>query len=209
MNLKTIKSMDFFRYIKYRISKKICIAKGAQFIPYKGTRLLLATHSSILVNGNLHLGAAWIGNSGRSTLVRLDEGAEFICNNINLINYGADIYILKGGKIEIDGSFLNCDVKIRATESVKIGKGCVISHNVTIIDSDTHCVDVPGHIPTKPVTIGNHVWIGNRAMVLKGVTIGDGAIIAAGAVVSKDVPPNTMVAGVPAKIIKENVTWHG
>lgn len=208
MNINTIKGVDFLRYIKYRFSRKIRITNGAQFIPYKGTRLSIANNSSILVNGNLHLGTSWAGNSGRSTLIRLDEGAEFICNGINLINYGADIYILKGGKLEIDGSFLNCDVKIRTTESVTIGKGCVISHNVTIIDSDTHCVDLPDHVKTKPVIIGDYVWLGNRSMVLKGVTIGNGAIVAAGAVVAKDVPENTMVAGVPAKIIKKNVTWH-
>lgn len=53
-----------------------------------------------------------------------------------------------------------------------------------------------------PVTIGNDVWIGTRAMILDGVTVGDGAVIAAGAVVTKDVPPYAIVGGVPAKIIK-------
>ncbi|MDE7192107.1 MAG: sugar O-acetyltransferase, partial [Clostridia bacterium] len=54
-----------------------------------------------------------------------------------------------------------------------------------------------------PVKIGNNVWIGAHATILSGVTIGDNAIIAAGAVVTKDVPQNTVVAGVPAKIIKK------
>ena len=53
-----------------------------------------------------------------------------------------------------------------------------------------------------PITIGNHVWIGSRAVVLPGVSIGDGAIIAAGAVVTRDVPPNVIAGGVPARIIK-------
>ena len=57
------------------------------------------------------------------------------------------------------------------------------------------------------ITIGNKVWIATNAMVLPGVTIGDGAIIAAGAVVTHDVPPQCMVAGVPAKVVKENVEW--
>jgi acetyltransferase-like isoleucine patch superfamily enzyme len=54
-----------------------------------------------------------------------------------------------------------------------------------------------------PVTIGAGVWVGARAMIMPGVTIGDGAVIAAGAVVTKDVPPNTLVAGVPARIVRE------
>lgn len=57
------------------------------------------------------------------------------------------------------------------------------------------------------VNIGNKVWIATNAIILPGVTIGDGAIIAAGAVVTKDVPSRSMVAGVPAKVIKENVEW--
>ena len=59
-----------------------------------------------------------------------------------------------------------------------------------------------------PITIGENVWIGCRALILKGVTIGDGAVVAAGAVVTKDVPANCVVAGNPAKIIKENVVWQ-
>jgi len=60
---------------------------------------------------------------------------------------------------------------------------------------------------SKPIKIGNHVWVGKGCAILKGVTIGDGAIVGAHSVVTKDIPPRTLVAGVPAKIIKENVNW--
>jgi acetyltransferase-like isoleucine patch superfamily enzyme len=60
---------------------------------------------------------------------------------------------------------------------------------------------------TQPIIIGNHVWVGMNATILKGVTIGDGAIIAAGSIVTKDVKANTLVGGVPARILKENVEW--
>ena len=58
-------------------------------------------------------------------------------------------------------------------------------------------------VSTNPVNIGNDIWIGANAVILPGVTIGDHAVVAAGAVVTKDIPPHTLVAGVPAKIIKE------
>jgi len=61
---------------------------------------------------------------------------------------------------------------------------------------------------TQPISIGNHVWIGINATILKGVTIGDGAIIAAGAVVTRDIPASCMAAGVPASVIKNNISWE-
>lgn len=74
------------------------------------------------------------------------------------------------------------------------------------MDTDYHCIE--GSVATKPTIIGDHVWIGNKAVILKGVTIGQGAVVAAGAVVSRDVPAHTLVAGVPAKPIKRNVKWN-
>ena len=67
---------------------------------------------------------------------------------------------------------------------------------------DDWCKDTGFRESDKPITIGNGVWIGMRCLILDGVTIGDGAIVAAGAVVTKDVPPFAVVGGVPAKVLK-------
>lgn len=81
--------------------------------------------------------------------------------------------------------------------------------NVIIRDSDSHRItNEPSYSVRKPIVIGDDVWIGMNVIILKGVKIGTGAIIAAGAVVTKEVPPYTLVAGVPAKVIKENVSWE-
>jgi acetyltransferase-like isoleucine patch superfamily enzyme len=74
-----------------------------------------------------------------------------------------------------------------------------LNHNFENSDSR---IDEQG-VSTKPVTIGNDIWIGTNAVILPGVTIGDHSVVAAGAVVTKDVPPHSLVAGVPAKIIKQ------
>lgn len=96
--------------------------------------------------------------------------------------------------------------EIHVGDSVEIGDNTLISWDCCIMDRDYHKFD--GDIEIKrPVKIGSNVWIGCNCLIMKGITIGDGAVIAAGAVVTKDVPPATLVGGNPAKIIRENITW--
>lgn len=88
---------------------------------------------------------------------------------------------------------------------IRIGNNCLIGPDVGIytaghlLEPEGRTLDVYG----MPITIGNDVWIGGHSTILPGVTIGDGAVIAAGAVVTHDVEPNTIVGGVPAKVIKK------
>jgi carbonic anhydrase/acetyltransferase-like protein (isoleucine patch superfamily) len=100
------------------------------------------------------------------------------------------------------------DTQIHSGRLVKIGNYVLISWNVNILGTNYHS---PGGGPDTPgdIFIEDHVWIGCNVIILKGVTIGRGAIIAAGSVVSKDVAPYTLVGGNPAKIIKETKSWNG
>lgn len=104
-----------------------------------------------------------------------------------------------------DNSFLNRRTEVMCRKSVTIGKNCAISWDVVITDTDYHSID--GRETTKPVEIGDNVWIGSRSTILKGVKIGNGAVVAANSVVTKDVPAGALVAGNPAKVIKQEVTW--
>ncbi len=107
-----------------------------------------------------------------------------------------------------DGTSIQLYFHCGAAESVVIGKNVLIAGRVYISDHD-HRFDHPELPPmhsgliTAPVVIKDEVWIGEGAVILKGVTIGERAVIGANAVVTKDVLPYTVVGGVPARIIKE------
>jgi acetyltransferase-like isoleucine patch superfamily enzyme len=107
-------------------------------------------------------------------------------------------YISLGSRVDIGEN-----VVIRGGGGVVIGNDVLIAAG-TVITSQGHPIIPPrwGRNISSPISIGNEVWIGANAVVLPGVTIGDGAIVAAGAVVSRDVPSYTVVAGVPARVIR-------
>lgn len=106
------------------------------------------------------------------------------------IRFGKDVFVNSGGHFQDQGG-------------IEIGDGALIGHNVVLatINHDlTPSKNRENHY--APIKIGKHVWIGSNATILPGVTIGDWAMVAAGAVVNKDVPSFTIVSGVPAKVIK-------
>lgn len=97
--------------------------------------------------------------------------------------------------------------EIHVGDCIEIGDNTLISWDCCIMDRDYHKFD--GDVEIKrPVKIGNKVWIGCNCLIMKGVTIGNGAVIAAGSVVTRDVPDGALVGGNPARIIRENVTWQ-
>ena len=111
------------------------------------------------------------------------------------------------GKLTLGNGYISSNSHIICTNSIEIGNDVAIADGVQIRDSDDHDILYDGYKKIAPIKICDHVWIGQRATVLKGVTIGEGAIVAAGAVVTKDVPARSIVAGVPARVIKENIDW--
>jgi len=135
---------------------------------------------------------------------------------------GCSFAVQKDGRCTVgDFTLLNGAI-VMAEELVEIGSHCLISWGVGIADSDFHplepaqrLIDSQALAPffknrpprpklkTAPVKIGNNVWIGMNAVILKGVTIGDNSVVAAGAVVTKSIPPNTIVAGNPAVAVKK------
>lgn len=99
--------------------------------------------------------------------------------------------------------FINSGCHFQDQGGIAIGDGSLIGHNV-VLATINHDLDPKNNRKNHyaPIQIGKHVWIGSNATVLAGVTIGDWSVVAAGAVVTKDVPPYTVVGGVPAKVLK-------
>jgi len=117
-----------------------------------------------------------------------------------LVLWGEDAQIRIGNRCHLNG------VSICARKSVSIGDDCIFAGGVQIIDSNSHKICASPRTYVKdapvPVTIGNNVWVGLNAIILKGSQIGDNCVIGAGSVVKGIFPPNSVVSGNPAKVVK-------
>ena len=130
----------------------------------------------------------------------LNAGGEIFIESCSFES-GVRLEVNRGATLSIGkGTYINRNVQIIVDTSVTIGGGVKIGWDVVIMDTDLH-----GHsgqpARSKPVIIDDDVWIGCRALILKGVHIGEGAIIAAGAIVTKDVPPLAVVASPNASVL--------
>lgn len=115
-----------------------------------------------------------------------------------------------GAKISIGSNSRLNGCCIHASNEIIIGNNCLVAANTQIIDNNGHNIsfdDVENRINTygiaKSIRIGHNVWIGANCFILPGITVGNGSIVAAGSIVTKDVPPMSIVGGNPAKLIKK------
>jgi acetyltransferase-like isoleucine patch superfamily enzyme len=113
------------------------------------------------------------------------------------------------GKLRVgDRVFLNNGVFVSCVHEIIIGDDIAIANDVYLTDSDSHGVE-GRKVREAPIRIGNGAWIGARSIILPGVTIGSRALVAAGAVVTRDVPDDTLVGGNPARVIRKLVYPEG
>lgn len=168
-----------------------------------------------MVNGALRLlNAAWRlrkCKKGKMVTVRGNllvqaRGKITIGNHSRIWSHVGKTQISAGPRAVIEigtNTFVNTGTIITARTKISIGNNCQIANQVIIMDNDFHGVDDRETSGVKEtITIEDDVWVATRAIVLKGVTIGKGSVVAAGAVVTKDVAPYTLVGGVPAKFIR-------
>ena len=182
-------------------------------VPMLLSSIILAQYA-IFPGGILNVGRSFVfgitqvRGSRKETRLRIETGGKMIISDTFEMLAGSWISVISGGTLIVNGGFINENVQIICGDNITIGKGCAIGRDVIIRNFDGHYIDSPDYRISEPIVIGDHVWIGQGAQILKGVTIGSGAIIAAGSIVTHSVKENTLVGGVPARIIRENISWH-
>lgn len=170
-----------------------------------------AERVAVTPGGALRVGLGPFGLTSEydTSVIRVRPGARFAVDGIVSLQRGVRV-VVDGGELRIGHETnVNGLTKILCAESVRIGRGCTFSWDVQVLDNDFHAITVDGAArpSVAPVVIGDRVWVGTRALVLKGVTIGDGAVVAAGAVVTRDVPAGAVVAGTPARVVGHADAW--
>lgn len=166
---------------------------------------------------------------GEGNVIDFSEGANYIKHS-SIYVCGNNNHIVIGERNYLDGTSLyieddNCEIRmgnhnrflgrthvaVMEGTSVSFGDGSLFSDNVVFRTGDSHSIysnDNGMRInPSKSIVVGNNVWFGNTTTILKGVTIADNSIIGTGAIVTKSIPNNVVVAGNPARIVRHGVSW--
>lgn len=170
-------------------------------------------HFRIIVDGNNNevvIGPNCIMH--RSSIIIYGDNNRLIIDDEVKLFGGAKIILQGNGSLHIkhragirDTSFLSQGA------SITIGEWCMFSYGIEVRNTDSHRIFQVGSNAQinhpKDIILGNHVWIGKNATILKGVTIGHDSIIAMGSVVTKSCEPNSILAGNPAKVVKTDITW--
>ncbi len=184
---------------------------GGWCVVSRGTRLRIGPGSRLLIPDGSFLFLGFAHFTPAPCAVHLGRGATLSVRGTVQIHRGTRVFVHDGAHLEIGNrSFVNDCSTVTCFQHITIGSGCAISWNTNILDTNAHELAIAGQSRPRsgPVTIGDQVWIGTGATVLAGVTIGDGAVIAAGSVVAAAVPGRALAAGNPARVVRDDVSWH-
>lgn len=172
---------------------------------YHGTITFEGHHNHVMIGRGSHC-------NGLSILCR-SHGTIHVGDHVRLETLR--VYLLAASKLIIgEHTAFVGDASIAAHEArdITIGHNCLIAGGVSFTVSDMHSivdVDTGERVnPPRPIHVGHRVWLGTMSTILKGTTIGDGSIAAANSLVSGAFPANVLVGGIPAKVLRSNVTWR-
>jgi len=189
-------------YCSLRFRAPIVIGRRTKLVLPRGARIRVRRGGAFLIGIDQ--------NHPRTSLLEIASGGLLSCDGIVSVCRGAKMVIGSAGSLSIGGgTYFNDGCTVMAFDHSSFGSGCAIAWNVTIVDTDMHRVVRDGEVssPQRGYHIDNDVWIGAHAIILKGVTIGSRSVVAAGAVLSQDLPIGSLAAGNPARIVDHDVTW--
>ncbi len=214
------KFRKLWRYVReYDVVKslywywRLCLPRVAALHIYPHSIVQIAKNGVLDIRqGEMSVNKSWFEGRDRryKSALRIMGGGKIIIEGDFHLFDGASVFVGPGATLLVHGgwSFLNTNATLNCHERIEIGRGCAISDNVCIADSDSHIIDNNEAGMTAPIVIEDHVWIAKNVTVLKGVTIGEGAIIGAGSVVTKSIPAHCLAVGNPARVIREEVKWR-
>lgn len=159
-------------------------------------------------NGILNIGVKKNRKSKAETRLFMDTNARLNIKGSRSFMYNSDIQVFKDAELSFGSGNCNSGLQIVCAEKISIGKETYIGRDVWIRDNNGgHTIVQAGYTNSAPVIIGDFCWIGSNVVIMKGVTIGEGSVIAANSVVTSNIPPHSLASGNPAQVISENITW--
>ena len=200
------------KFLKYNyLTKGVKREKGAYIIPYRHAVLEIRANGEWIVEKTLHFGINRLKGSSAEARVRIREGGKWISHGDVLLFTDSFIDVHENALFESGFFSINAGSVVVCGKHIKFGEDVMIGREVTIYDSDFHQVTDDDGNPinfSKDVYIGDRVWLTNKIAVLKGVTIGEGALISSMSLIRKNVPPYCLAGGNPLKVIKEGIHWN-
>lgn len=199
---------------------RFCVARNTTFFL---SSISVGTNQCFLKNATLHKSRIVVNGTGNKIYIKGAVFNTFIevygDNNVIFFRKNSEVH---DAKIVVRGEQCGLYIGEKSTfgggkmivmgngNKIDIGRGCMMSDQIELWATDSHPIyneDKQVINASKPIRVGDFVWIGTRSSVLKGVTIGEGAVIGMGSTVARDVPNYCIGVGNPIKIVKENITW--
>ena len=200
--------ISFIKHVKLNGLKRVLVWR--QVLNVSGKAIVENKGVLEITDGVLKLGGRYYyAREPYTSGLGIKKGGRMIVRGNTQFVYGADIEVFSGALLEIEGGGgFNVGATIVCGDHIKIGKGAMAGRHVTIRDNNGgHWMNLPGYKDTKPVEIGDHVWLCEGCTIMPGVKIGAGAVVGAKSVVFTNVPANSLVVGNPAEVVCDNVEW--
>lgn len=211
MNIKAIFNINPFKFIRWNfLAKNVVRDKGTYLITNWGAVIDISKSATLVLHSHFKVNTSKYKHSREEAYVLLRDGAELTINGSVALASRSTIQVQENAKLAMGTAYVNHETSIIIGGNTTIGEGILISRDVKIFDSDFHKVlDEAGNQTNdpKPMQIGDHVWIGLGAIILRGSQIGDGAVISAGSVVMGKIKAGTNAIGNPARSFS-SIRWE-